>query len=77
MPWNIPPLLPQTNLILASRYTESGSAPRNRPRHVGLDRLAEYGPERQWQGRNRALGVPALGVPPPLPCFALWAPSWA
>lgn len=68
---------PQTNLILASRYTELGSAPRNRPRHVGLDQLAEDGPEWQWQGRNRALGVPAPGVPPPLPFFTLWAPGWA
>jgi hypothetical protein len=24
-----------------------------------------------------AMGAPTLGVPPPLPCFALWAPGWA
>jgi hypothetical protein len=29
VPWNIPPLLNQTDLILASRFTELGSAPRN------------------------------------------------
>jgi hypothetical protein len=43
--WNIPPLLSETDLILASKYTKLGSAPRNRPRHVGLDRLAKDGPE--------------------------------
>jgi hypothetical protein len=66
---------PQTNLILTFKYTKSGSAPRNRLRHVDLDRLAEDGPERQWQGCDSALGAPAPGVLPPLPCFALWAPG--
>jgi hypothetical protein len=75
VPWNIHPLLSETDLILASKYTKSGSAPCNRPRHVGLDQLAEDGPEQQWQGCDRTLGMPTPRVPPPL---ALLCPmgSW-
>jgi hypothetical protein len=70
-PRNIPLLTPKTDLHSVSRYTESGSTRHNRLGHVGLDQLAEDGPEQQWQGRAPP------GVPSPLPCFALWALGWA